>query len=170
MKKNVIVFGVISVLILVVFSGCQEDSEMASVKFNFAMDHTPYIRTVRFFGWNERDILIDDSGYFQFHPDMEAYEIHGYFINQKDEEYYRVVLTANYYDIDDNLLVTQTTDFFDVRQYFHNDFLFIFNHSDHFETVDHVEMSYEILKYKKKQLFLPFFLLLLCFLFPSFHF
>ena len=150
MKKHIIFIGIISVILMGVLSGCN-DHEVGLTDpndpFLFFIEE-PKIRTVRFIGWNERDILVPDGYDFVYHPDMEAYEEHGSFGHMEDYNIDQVQLEANFYGDNGILLSTQRQQFYDIPPTggftTKGGFLFKFDNSTLFETVDLVNFSFNV--------------------------
>ncbi|MCK5258593.1 MAG: hypothetical protein KAJ69_03660 [Thermoplasmatales archaeon] len=148
-ERHIIVIGIIFVLIFVGLSGCQD-----GVVINNPDDiniHDKYIRTVKFeyqgVSTQTRVILVPDSvTTFTYHPEMEAYEIHGYIRHNADRTLPQIVMEAKYFDSNHILLATQEQYFYDVQSGFTKDFLFRFNYSEHFETVKTVEFTFNVIE------------------------
>jgi hypothetical protein len=144
MKNQIIVVGLI--FIFVGLSGCQE----GGIGFDQPTEldiNEKHIRTVLFYYKYTillRDILVPDSDIFTFHPDMEAYEIHGSIVHHGDKSLGRVQMEANYFDENSNLLVSQKIQFIDVPPEINQYYLFRFDDNEYFEIVKSVNFSFYI--------------------------
>ena len=147
MEKNVIVIGLIFILIFVGLCGCQagipDNPDRVQV-------HDEYKRTVKYeyqgVSTQTRVILAPDSDNFTYHPNMEAYEIHGYIQHGADRTLAQIIMKADYYDDNSVLLATQEQYFYDAKSGVRQDFLFRFTNNSHFETVKKVTYTFNVLE------------------------
>ncbi len=143
-ERHIIVIGLILVLIFVGLSGCEGG---ISDNPDRVYVHDEYKRTVMYYYQGStqlRDILVSDSDNFIYHPDMEAYEIHGYIIHHAGRTLGQVLMEVNYYDDNGVPLVVQEQYFYNVRSGVKQDFLFRFRYSEYFETVKKVKYSFNV--------------------------
>jgi len=148
MPKKYIVIGMMLVLLVVGLCGCNgTDFESESVDALEVVEHK--LRTIRYYYQGPsnrlREILVPDGDTFVYHPDMEAYEVHGKIKNDMDNnaiDYF--TMYVNYLDSGRKILHTQTQGFDGINSYGTRDFLFVFNHPDLNEIVHDVGFYFSI--------------------------
>jgi hypothetical protein len=113
--------------------------------------HLNFIRTVTDYWDDERQIYVDvileeDETEFIYHPEMKAYELHGYVNNTAGRYVTQITLGLKFYDEMNRLLVREEEYFNFLEDGEKSDFIMLFYFNEFFETVDHFNYYFDVLE------------------------
>ena len=144
MKKVSILIIALMVMGIGLLSGCDENYGRPP-RYDDKLEVIDYqIRTIRYIGWNERDILEPYSENFIYNSSMEAYEIEAYAKNNADKVLPKVVFRAMIFDENNVHLTSLDQEFYDFGIGNTERFVFVFTEQSLFERAEYVEFNFDV--------------------------
>ena len=147
MKSKFIFLGLILILAIVMLGACNSGASGSGEEERVVVTEMT-ARGVQYYNPAEGDYRVQGTwaNDIYFHPAINAYEVFGYLENVTDDTFKHVQLEAKYLDVNDDVLVTQTEEFYDFAARNQEKYYFRMEDSQYFKAARDVVLEVHILE------------------------